>query len=489
MTSLKKLSDEIKKSKDMENMIKVVTTLVDNWSKITSGDPAQAIVGVIEFIGSVGAVVGGPCGPLIAAGCGLIVSVLSLFTGGGSEKTSLCDQIKSYIDEAFADFKDEEMQKEMNTAKNEIRSLTAVLLGIVKHDNGIIKEKNEIAIITNVTNYVNAGNRFLGAYETQLVKYKTKNDNDEQSRRLAVYTFYYAVICNFKNYMLTLLCSLLKMNDIESAFSGVYYYQTKELPEEGRELLGFMSEIPDHDPKSGKNYWKLYRYLHVGLNQIQRSTLTNYRKYLKLKPMPGTLCTIYNIFQKNYIFASRNSLKNIANNRSLYEANVGRFVTRWTGGGTDGDCIWRIFDLPKGGKRIFNVYFSEYMYVSKDFQGYYETSQGFVLGFRSDNKRRLALTYIWPNDDGKIPYDKAEWKIDGDWENGCTVINKCYNEPLYASSLEDFAECSGSDVLGAGKDAYLCFTWSPANIEEDCKWIIKERPYDTTKDLNKAHES
>ena len=65
MTSLKKLSDEIKKSKDMENMIKVVTTLVDNWSKITSGDPAQAIVGVIEFIGSVGAVVGGPCGPCL----------------------------------------------------------------------------------------------------------------------------------------------------------------------------------------------------------------------------------------------------------------------------------------------------------------------------------------------------------------------------------------------------------------------------------------
>ena len=127
-------------AKDIEqkaNMIKAVTKVVENWSKITSGDPIQTIEGVVEIIGSVGAVLGGPYGPLIAAGCGLVSSVLSLCTGSGNKKTSLYDQMKSYIDKAFVDFKDVDIRDKVNTATGEIKGAISFLLGIAQ-SNGCL---------------------------------------------------------------------------------------------------------------------------------------------------------------------------------------------------------------------------------------------------------------------------------------------------------------------------------------------------------------
>ena len=477
-------------------MIKIVTKVVENWSKITSGDPIQTIEGVVEIIGSVGLGVGGPYGPLIAAGCGLVSSVLLLCTGSGNKKTSLQEQIKSYIDEAFKDFSDEVIRKEVNTAIIDIKTDLTLLLGIAQYNGGLIK--NGEAALLNVDNFVTTGNNYLGAYKTQLDKYRTKNDDDEKSRLLALYTYYYALVCNLKQIMLTLLCCLLKMNGMNTLSFGVHNYQTNELTEQGKELLSFMSDIPNRDPKKDNNYWKLYRYLHIELNQKQRSTITSYRKYLGLDPMPGKLCTIYNIYRNEYIFASQNWL---GNNDHLLARNRGRFVA-WADRYREGNCIWRIFDAPNGGKYIFNVFFSEYMYVSGDFHGYFKTyvetsiipecTRG-VKMFYGDKKRRLVFTYMQPNDYGEIPYDEAEWKIEGDWENSCIVINRCYEEPLYASSFNDATTSEdvfgSNEVFGAEKGAYLCFTWSPKNIEEDCKWIIKECPYETTRDLNEAYKS
>ena len=287
------------------------------------------------------------------------------------------------------------------------------------------------------------------------------------------------------------------LRDRNTLSFGVHNYQTNELTEQGKELLSFMSDIPNRDPKKDNNYWKLYRYLHIELNQKQRSTITSYRKYLGLDPMPGKLCTIYNIYRNEYIFASQNWL---GNNDHLLARNRGRFVA-WADRYREGNCIWRIFDAPNGGKYIFNVFFSEYMYVSEDFHGCFKSEisrYGFfevrkIVKFYADKKRRLVFTYMQPNDQGEIPYDKAEWRIDGDWGNSCTVINRYYDEPLYASSFKDATTAKNincrNKVFGAGKDARLCFTWSPKNIEEDCKWLIKECPYETTKDLNKAHQS
>ena len=54
--------------------------------------------GAVNIVGSIGSVVAGPFGPLVAAGCGLISSILSLFGGGGP---SLTDQIDKIIRDAI----------------------------------------------------------------------------------------------------------------------------------------------------------------------------------------------------------------------------------------------------------------------------------------------------------------------------------------------------------------------------------------------------
>lgn len=93
MKSLK--ADSSKYIKGAEGIVKVAQSVVDNMDKFTSGDALEIASGAIAIIGTVGGIVGGPVGPLIAGVCGLISSILPLF--GGKKGPSLGEVVDNVI--------------------------------------------------------------------------------------------------------------------------------------------------------------------------------------------------------------------------------------------------------------------------------------------------------------------------------------------------------------------------------------------------------
>ena len=52
---------------------------------------------------------------------------------------------------------------------------------------------------------------------------------------------------------MNLQCSLLRANDMEGVFAGVSNYLYKELPNEDRKVLKFVSTLPH-----SKDWWMVY---------------------------------------------------------------------------------------------------------------------------------------------------------------------------------------------------------------------------------------
>lgn len=435
-----KLVNKTDKKEDIANLIDCLTAITDNISNFTSDDPIKITQGVLSIIGSVGGVVGGPYGPIIAAGCGLISSILSLFGGGG---TSLADQLQAIIEQALEDFKDEQLQDDVNAAIINMRTITSELMGIARYNGGILKDK-ETGFLTEAQ-FQLVGNEILAELQTQLDKYKCDNDDDSKCRRVATYTYYYSNICLLKYVLLTIHCGLLRRNEMEGIFSGVSNYLYEELPAQGKKNLFFMSRLPD---PNGDNYWRVYRYLHCGLAVTQRLVLTKYRNLIGLEPMPGKLCTIKNTRYEHYIYRSGGE----------YDEKR-RLVLRWCPGNADYDSTWRIVDAPDGYKYLYSVWWGEYMYCVHD-------------TYHNDYDRRYVCCW---SSHGVSETQEASWTISSDLSK-CTIINRRYGEPLYCSSIA-FTD-----------DRKYVFTWTDKNIENDAYFNIEECPYDTTLDLNKPRE-
>ena len=281
MKSLK--ADSSKYIKGAEGIVKVAQSVVDNMDKFTSGDALEIASGAIAIIGTVGGIVGGPVGPLIAGVCGLISSILPLF--GGKKGPSLGEVVDNVIREALEDFRDESIYAEVSGSLKEMTSHIAHLNGVASYNGGKMS-KDEKSFLTTL-DFSTVGSKTLAELQTQLDKHKNTTD-EKKGSRLAMYCYYYCMISVQKQVILTLQCSLLRGNDMESIYAGVANYLYDALPKEDQKVLGFISEFPE----SRDSWWMLYRCLHTSLEAPQRAMISAYRKQIGCSEMKGQLCSI-----------------------------------------------------------------------------------------------------------------------------------------------------------------------------------------------------
>ena len=422
--SIKNLRKDVKSLKTESNkyiegaegVVKVSQSVVDNMHKFTSGDPLEIASGAIAIIGTVGGIVGGPAGPLIAGVCGLVSSILPLF--GGEEGPSMGDVVDKVIREALEDFRDESIYAEVIDSLKEMTANIAELNGVASHNGG--KMSNEEKSFLTTLDFSIVGSRVLAELQTQLDKHKDTTD-EKKCSRLAMYCYYYCLISVQKQVILTLHCSLLRRNDMESIYAGVANYFFNVLPKEDKKVLAFISELPE------SGWWMLYRYLHTSLEAPQRTMISGYRKQIGCDEMTGQLCIIYNEKQKEYLYTAENGMAYDENRRSIFT---------WRKGTADSQMLFRIVG-SRTNCEIYSVYFSEYLYAA-DYAPY-------------DDDRRRVFSYRTGN-----RVSQGFW----DLSNGLAKNIK-QNEYMYAADYDPYDD-----------ERRRVFTWRPGNPVTQGNWKI-----------------
>ena len=243
-------TDDNKYIDGAKGIVDIAQSVVDNIDKFTSGDALDIASGAIGLIGTIGSVVGGPAGPLIAGVCGLIASILPLF--GGNKGPSMAEMIADVIKDALEDFKDEAIYDSILEATSTMKQQLSSLNAIAKTNGGILSE-SEKSYLTQL-DFENAGLGILAMLQNQIQRYKSVNE-DKKSSRLAMYCYYYSMISLQKAIMLTLKCSLLRRNNMDGICAAVEACLYETLPKEGKEVLDFISDLPE----SRDSWWLLYR--------------------------------------------------------------------------------------------------------------------------------------------------------------------------------------------------------------------------------------
>ena len=364
---------------------------MDNYDKFTSGDALEIASGAIALIGTIGGVVGGPYGPLIADVCGLISSILPLF--GGKKGPSMSEVVDEVIREALDDFMQDEIYGKVIGSLKEMTAHITLLVGIASHKSGHLstEEKNFLA----TTEFTTVGISTVGRLQRQIEKYKDIKNDERKSQRIARYAYLYCMVSIQRTVIMNLYCSLLRANDMEAMFAGVKLYLFEVLPKEDRKVLEFLTTLP-----CSNDWWMLYRCLHTTLTAPQREILSAYTKQVGCPPMKGKLCYLYNDVQHEYMYLPQNHLSYDGSRRN---------VLTWRRKTCDNaQYLFRLIG-DKNNCQIFGVYFGEYIYAAD--ANPYDRSRRRVFSWRPGS-----------------PSPMGNWEI-----SGKTIRNLYQNEYMYAA--------------------------------------------------------
>ena len=411
-------------------MVSVAKSIVDNFDKFTSGNALEIVSGTISMIGTIGGVVGGPFGPLIAGVCGVIASILPLF--GGKKGPSMSEVVDNVIREALDDFRDEAIYVKVIDSLNTMTAHIAQLVGIATHNAGHLSDEEKGFLTT--TDFTTVGTSALAALQVQIEKYKSIENDENKSQRITKYVYYYCMVSIQRTVIMNLHCSLLRINDMEAIFAGVKEYLFKVLPKKDRNVLEFMSMLP-----SSKNWWMLYRCLHTTLTAQQRGILSAYTKQIGCPPMIGKLCYLYNDVQNEYMYLPNND---------YCKDGSRRYVFTWRRKTCDdSQFLFRLIG-DKNNCRIFNVYFGEYIYADEKA---YDSKSTRVFSWRPGS-----------------PSNRCDWEI-----SGTTIRNCSKKEYMYAADT------------GKGADRRYVFTksWQPGEKPVQGDWTVIEVSFEND-DLN-----
>ena len=408
----------------------VAQGVVDNYDKFTSGDALEIASGAIAIIGTVGAVVGGPAGPLIAGVCGLVASILPLF--GGKKGPSMSEVVDKVIREALDDFRDDEIYGQVIGSLKEMNAHIAQLNGVASYNSGHLSDEEKSWLTT--MDFSTVGTRTLGALQGQIEKYKNIQNDEKKSQRIAKYVYFYCMVSIQRTVIMNLQCSLLRANDMEGVFAGVSNYLYEVLPKEDRKVLEFVSMLP-----SSKDWFMVYRCLHTTLTTPQRGILSAYTKQIGCPPMRGKLCCLYNYYQHEYMYLPMAYLGYDSSRREVFT---------WRSQTCDSQMLFRLIG-DENDCQIFGVYFGEYLYAA-DYAPY-------------DSDRRRVFSWI-PG----YPVSQGDWEI----SNG-NIRNHYQNEYMYAGDYAPYDEYRRR-----------VFTWRPGNQIRQGYWGVKEVSFEKD-DLHK----
>ncbi|XP_066936532.1 toxin CfTX-A-like [Clytia hemisphaerica] len=421
----KDLKDSEKKAKGnayisgANGVVQVAQSVVNNLDKFTSGDALGISSGALAIIGTIGGVVGGPAGPLIAGVCGLVASILPLF--GGSSGSSMGEVLEKVIKEALSDFKDEEIYGQVLGSLRLMKPQMVELNGIAEKNGGLLKESEKSFLTT--LDFSTAGVEILGALQAQLDRHKDTT-NETEATRLATYCYYYSMISTQKRLILTLQCALLRRNDMEAIYHGVRSYLDNALLEEDKKTFKFLIDLPNN----GK-WWLLYRYIHTELEAPQRSIISNFLKVIGCE-IKGQLCFLYNEYMEQYMFTPTNGSAEFAWDklrRNIFTAPEER---------SSFSCkLYRLIG-PRDNCQILSVHYSEYLYAPD-----YATM---------DSQRRRVFS--WRS--GENPGSQGYWEVTND-----RIRNIDHNEYMYST---DHKADNYAHVL----------TWRPGTADNDAVWRI-----------------
>lgn len=421
-----------------EGIVSVAQCVSDNLDKFTSDDPLEIVSGAIALIGTIGGVVGGPYEPFVVGVCGLVVSIFPIL--GGKKGPSMPEMINEVIRRELDDFRDEEIYGKVIGSLKKMTTHIAHLNGVASHNFGLLTNE-EKAFLTQI-NFSTIGADALGELQGQIEKYKSIKNDEKKSQRIAKYAYFYCMIAVQRNIILTLQCSLLKVNNMEALFSSVSKYLNEEQPMEDQKVLEFVSTLPS------KDWFVVYRCLHLSLTAPQRGILSNYTKLIGC-PMKGKLCCIYSNYRNAYMYLPQDHLSHDKDRRNVFT---------WK---NEKDCnpqmLFRLIGDEKN-CQIFGVYFGEYLYSADD------------APYNNNLRRVFTLR------NGAAP--TSDWEIrvtDG----ANTIRSRRHNEYMYASDI------SPGRLLAAhfNSSRKLVFTWRPGqNVPQD-RWTVKEVSFETN-DLN-----
>ena len=411
-------------------MVNVAQGIVDNYDKFTSGDALEIASGAIAIIGTVGAVVGGPAGPLIAGVCGLIASILPLF--GGKKGPSMSEVVDKVIREALDDFRDDEIYGQVIGSLKEMSAHIAEMSGVASYNSGLLSDAEKSWLTT--MDFSTVGTKTLGVLQGQIEKYKSIGNDEKRSQRIAKYVYFYCMVSVQRTIIMNLQCSLLRANDMEGVFAGVSNYLYDVLPKEDRKVLEFVSTLP-----SSKDWFMVYRCLHTTLTTPQRGILSAYTKQIGCPPMRGKLCCFYNTYQHEYMYLPMDDLVYTEDRRQVFT---------WRRQTCDSQMLFRIIGDEKH-CQIFGVYFGEYLYAA-DYAPY-------------DSARRRVFSYT-PG----CPVSQGDWEISPPW-----IRNIRQNEYMYAADYAPYDE-----------HRRRVFTWRPGDMVYQGTWSVREVSFEKD-DLHK----
>eukprot|EP01083_Nonionella_stella_P202613 740056_1 len=289
---LQKLEHDLLKDAYANNMerftktVDVISGLVRGIPQIQHDDPILQVSGMMNITGSVltglGAIgfAAGPAGPaVVAAGSviTLIAAIIPIFSQ--ANQPSLADTIRDAvgvaINDAFAEYKDDDIHADLEGVQMEMHSRITFLQTI--RDCG---GKVEPAFAPKLTDF-NFGMRIMGKLKYYIQKYQNSKKQKE-AKRVVRYMYYYCLVGSLRRFALTLQGALCYQNEMNNAHKAVLVLAAKYKDDEEVLNLKCITEY-----KSFITSTSIWRYIQSNevLSIEEKGLLHEYREQIGCKPL------------------------------------------------------------------------------------------------------------------------------------------------------------------------------------------------------------
>ena len=216
----------------MTQTLQSAASNIDKFAK-AGDDPIGAVQGALNMVGQFAALAG-PTGQIVAVALSFVSGFLSLFGIGGKKKKSLGQIVREEIDEALAQFYEQDLSNHAQGVAKAFDVSKAYVDRLAQSGNKLTKDQGE-SLERNVPLYL--GLEFMGTLSSEIERLLRVNKRNEAKKTLR-YIELYAKMAVLKDVIMQEGASLLP-DELEPNRQAMFAAQ-KVLRDQQKELTQFL---------------------------------------------------------------------------------------------------------------------------------------------------------------------------------------------------------------------------------------------------------
>ena len=216
----------------MTQTLQSAASNIDKFAK-AGDDPIGAVQGALNMVGQFAALAG-PTGQIVAVALSFVSGFLSLFGIGGKKKKSLGQIVREEIDEALAQFYEQDLSNKAQGIAKTFDVSKAYVDRLAQSGNKLTKDQGE-SLERHVPLYL--GLEFMGTLSSEIERLLRANKRNEAKKTLR-YIELYAKMAVLKDVIMQEVASLLP-DELEPNRQAMFAAQ-KVLRDQQKELTQFL---------------------------------------------------------------------------------------------------------------------------------------------------------------------------------------------------------------------------------------------------------